>query len=112
MVFATLLLAACTLEHEVSRVAIPNTSLTVVVVEDEKSLYRIRIYENGKRSSSDEGIFGSRHGIDRDAPLPAPVVTRTASAATLAWPGTNLKITIDVKHGTAIDDSHEVPTAK
>jgi hypothetical protein len=101
-----LLLAACSLEHEVSRVTIPNTGLTVVVVEDEKSLYRYRIYGSGK-TSSEGRIFGERSGRARDASLPTPVVSRAGDIASVIWPGTSLQIQIDVPRGVAVNDSNQ-----
>ena len=102
--FATVILASCSLEHEVSRVALPDTGLTVVVFEDEKSLYRYRIYP--KEKSSDGRIFGQRQEVDRDTPLPAPVVTRNGNVATIHWPGTSLWLRIDVARAETVDDSN------
>jgi hypothetical protein len=102
-IFVTVLLAACTLEHEVSRVAIPNTGITVIVVEDEKSLYRYRIY-GGRAVNTDGIIFGHRQGRNRDAPLPTPAIAKTGDVATIAWPGTNLQLHIDVTHGVGVGE--------
>lgn len=102
--FATIILASCSLEHEVSRVALPGTGLTVVFFEDEKSLYRYRIYPQEK--SSDGRVFGHRQGITRDTPLPAPVVSRSGDVATIYWPGTSLRVRIDVVRAKAVDDSN------
>jgi hypothetical protein len=98
-----LLLAACTLEHEVLRVAIPNTGIAVVVVEDEKSLYRYRIY-GGSAVNADGIIFGHRQGRDRDTPLSTPVVAKTGDVATIAWPGTKLQLHIDVTRGIGVGE--------
>jgi hypothetical protein len=105
IIFATMVLASCSMEHEVSRVALPDTGLTVVVTEDEKSLYRFRIYPQDK--SSDGRIIGVRQGIARDAPLPTPIITRSGDVATIYWPGTNLRVRIDVVRGQVIDDSNQ-----
>jgi hypothetical protein len=100
--FATMILASCSLEHELSRVALPDTGLTVVVSEDEKSLYRYRICPQEK--SSDGRILGHRQGVTRDSPLPTPVVTRSSDLATVYRPGTNLHVRIDVVRGVVVDD--------
>ena|ERR1700693_3163382 len=101
IILTTMILASCSLEHEVSRVALPDTGLTVVVSEDEKSLYRCRIYPQEK--SSDGRLCGHRQGVARDAPLPTPVVTRSGDVTTIYWPGTNLRIRIDVVRGVVVD---------
>jgi hypothetical protein len=102
-ILVMVLLAACTLEHEVSRVVIPNSGIIVVVVEDEKSLYRYRIY-GGSAVNADGIIFGHRQGGGRDAPLPAPVVAKTGDVATIAWPGTNLQLRVDVARGIRVSE--------
>jgi hypothetical protein len=97
-----LLLTACTLEHEVSRVVVPNTALTIVVVEDEKSLYRYRVYDGGKitADSADGIIFGHRQGLERNELLPIPVVTEAGGLATIIWPSASLELRVSLATGT------------
>ena len=108
IVLVALILASCTLEHKVSRVQLPGTALAVVVVEDEKSLYRYRIYPKGE--PADGRIFGERRGRDRGSPLPTPVVTRMGDIVSITWPGLYLNIQIDVVHGLVVKDSNDAET--
>jgi hypothetical protein len=104
--FLSLIVSSCSLEHEVSRVAIPNTGLTVVVVEDEKSLYRYRIELPDK--SSDGRIFGTRAGQRaKDVPLPTPIITRSGDVVTIDWPETSLRVRIDVVRNAVVEDSNQ-----
>jgi hypothetical protein len=101
-----LAVCSCSLEHEVSRVAVPETGLTVVVVEDEKSLYRYRI-EPGDGSNGNR-IFGTRAAQrDRGAPLPPPVITRSGDVVVINWPGTSLQVRIDVVRRVVVEDSNQ-----
>jgi hypothetical protein len=101
-----LLTSSCSLEHEVSRVAISNTSLTVIVVEDEKSLYRYRI--EPPVGSGGGRIIGPRAGQRaKDAPLPTPIITRSGDVVTIDWPTTALRVRIDVVRKVVIDDSNQ-----
>ena len=78
---ALILLCACSLTgREVSRVAIPETVFSTVVVQDEKGLYRYKVFENGAPATS-ERIFG---GSASNAPL-RPVLTEISGVVRIAW---------------------------
>jgi hypothetical protein len=109
LLLAALILTSCSLEHEVSNVVLPGSSISVSVIEDEKSLYHYCIHENDK-PCSDGRIFGVRAGQrPRGAQLPTAVVTKSGDVATIAWPGTDLHVLIDVVRGRAIGDSNGMP---
>jgi len=101
-IFSILVLTSCSLEHEVSRVTLPDTGLSVVVSEDEKSLYRCRIFLQEK--SSDGRICGHRESVPRDARLPDPVITRSGDVATIDWLGASVQVKIDVVRRAIVDD--------
>jgi hypothetical protein len=78
---AIVMLCACSpLEREVSRVSIPETVLAVVVVRDEKGLYRYRVFESSSPVSK-QRVFG---GSATDAPL-QPRVTETGGLVRVSW---------------------------
>jgi hypothetical protein len=109
LLLAALILTSCSLQHEVSNVVLPGTSVNVSVIEDEKSIYHYCIRENNK-PCSDGRIFGVRAGQrPRGAQLPTAVVTKNGDVATIGWPGTSLRVLIDVVRGRAIGDSNGVP---
>ena len=75
-----LLLAACS-NREISRVAVPGTDLTVVVVEDWKDMYWYRFYQGDAPVSTDR-LLGPRY----DSNPSGPVVERQGSVVKLSWP--------------------------
>jgi hypothetical protein len=78
---AAVMLCACSpTESEVSRVAIPETALSVVVVQDEKRLYRYRFFEDSAPVTEDR-IFG---GSSTRTPV-QPVLTETDGLVRISW---------------------------
>ena len=55
---AILFATSCSLEDELSRVAVPGTDLTVVLSQDEKHLWRCQLFA-GRRSISEQLICGA-----------------------------------------------------
>jgi hypothetical protein len=109
LLLAALILTSCSPQREVSNVALPGTNISVSVIEDEKSIYHYCIHENNK-PCSDGREFGVRAGQrPRGAQLPTAVVTKNGDVATITWPGTSLRVLIDVVRGRAIGDSNGVP---
>jgi|SRR5688572_4062416 hypothetical protein len=81
VVAAVVVLCACSpTGEEISRVAIPDTALSVAVAQDEKGLYRYRVIENGASVTPDR-IFG---GSGVRAPL-QPRLTDTGSLVRISW---------------------------
>jgi hypothetical protein len=106
IVLSALILASCSLEKNVSNVALPGAGISVAVNEDEKSLYRYCVHADDKMCEGGQ-VFGTRGGQrPKDAPLPAAVVTRNGNVATITWPGTSLHVEIDVVRAVAIGDSN------
>lgn len=102
--FLSVVVSSCSLEHEVSRVAIPGTDLTVIVVEDEKSLYRYSV--EPLSLSSNGRIIGPRAGQRaKNEALPKPVITRDGDVATVVWPGTDLRVRIDVVRKVVLESA-------
>lgn len=77
-----ILLSSCTLEKEVSRVAIPDSKLTLVLTEDEKKMYRYHVYAGGKEVAV-PGFFGPH---DADSSTRADVSV-TDKKVTVRWRG-------------------------
>ena len=78
---AVVMLCACSpAEREMSRVAIPETALSVVVVQDEKGLYRYRVFEKGAPVTTPR-IFG---GSGTKTPL-RPVFTEVGNVVRISW---------------------------
>jgi hypothetical protein len=75
------MLCACSpTESEMSRVAIPETALSVVVVQDEKGLYRYRVFEDSIPVTEDR-IFG---GSSTRTPV-QPVLTEMDVLVRISW---------------------------
>lgn len=102
-----LLLAACSSAHEVSRVVVPGTSLTIVLYQDEKMMYSYRLY-SGSEPVSDERLLGPHH----NATTPTAVVSYEPDVVTTTWPGkhTSHFVKIDIKHLSVVEDSNESDT--
>jgi hypothetical protein len=102
---AVAMLCACSpLEQEVSRVPIPETALSVVVVRDEKGLYRYRVFENGSPVSK-QRIFG---GSAADAPV-RPKVSEADSLVKISWSQEGLEVAFlefDRRTGQLVVDSN------
>jgi hypothetical protein len=76
----TLVVAACALVNEKSRVDIPGTNLTIVLAEDEKQMDRYWVLADGKRASG-EGFLGRP---DSDASTTADVSVH-GTLVTVTW---------------------------
>jgi hypothetical protein len=102
---AVVMLCACSpLEREVSRVPIPETALSVVVVRDERGLYRYGVLENGSPVSK-ERIFG---GSAADAPL-EPKVSESGTLVRISWSQGGLEVAFlefDRTTGQLVADSN------
>lgn len=106
IVLSALMLVSCSLEKNVSNVAVRGAGISVSVSEDEKSLYRYCIYADDKPCIGGR-VFGARQGQrPKGAQLPSAVVTRRGDVATITWPGTSLHVEIDAARGVAISDSN------
>jgi hypothetical protein len=85
---AVMILCACSpTVEEMSRVAIPNTALSVVVAQDEKGLYRYRVLDNGISVTADRILGGS----GTRAPL-QPRLTETGSLVRISWSQGGLEV--------------------
>jgi hypothetical protein len=85
---AVVVLCACSpTAEEISRVAIPDTTLSVVVAQDEKGLYRYRVLENGVSVTTDR-IFG---GSGTRASL-QPRLTETGGLVRISWSQGSLEV--------------------
>src|SRR5882724_11504587 len=99
------LLTACSLEHEVSRVSVPGTDLTLVVVQDEKKMFRYRVVANDERVSEDRLFSGPC-----SERLPDAVVTRESDLVRISWPvrcqGQGLFVEFDLRRAQIRRDSN------
>jgi hypothetical protein len=79
VLLAAISVSACSLEKEVSRVAVPDTNITLVLTEDEKQMFRYHLLVDGK-PAGEPGFLGP-HDIDvSHKPMTAvegPLVTFT-----------------------------------
>lgn len=99
------LLAGCSLEREVSRVSVPGTELTLVVVQDEKQMFRYRVLA-GDQPVSAERLFSG----PCSEPLPDAVVTQESEMVRISWPvrcqRQGLFVEFDVRRGQIRRDSN------
>jgi hypothetical protein len=104
VLFVLLSLASCSLEKEVSRVAVPGTNLTIVLSEDEKGMYRYRVLSHGV-PVSDERLLGPHYDSGSH---PAPVVSVSQGFVTISWPSTHTThyVTVDVARRQIVQDSN------
>jgi hypothetical protein len=82
VLLAVLSLSACSLEKEVSRVAVPGTNLTLVLTEDEKQMFRYHLLVDGK-AAGEPGFLGPH---DSDVSH-KPVTAVDGSLVTFIWRG-------------------------
>lgn len=103
VVATIILLCACSLTEEVARVAIPGTTLTVVVVQDEKRMYRYQIFEDGAAVSGERLFSGYSAG-----PLPQPVIAESNGLVRISWPKKDqeLFLEFDRRAGQIVRDSN------
>ena len=94
---------ACT-DHEVARVAVPDTNVTLVLSEDEKQMFRYEVLVD-HRSALDQGFLGPH---DADSSL-RPVTTREGNVVTFTWHGSLLRhfVQFNVATCQVVGDSHE-----
>jgi hypothetical protein len=78
----SLLLAACSLEKEVSRVAVPESNMTLVLTEDEKQMFRYHVLVNGEEAG-EPGFLGPH---DFEVPV-KPLVTVDGHQVVFTWRG-------------------------
>jgi hypothetical protein len=102
---AAVMLCACSpTESEMSRVAIPETALSIAVVQDEKGLYRYRVFENSMPVTEDR-IFG---GSNTRVPI-GPVLTEMDGAIRISWSQADLEVAFlvfDRATGRIVQDSN------
>lgn len=100
---STLCVGACT-DHEVTRVAVPDTNVTLVLTQDEKQMFRYEV-RVGRRAALDQGFLGP---YDADSSL-RPVMTREGNVVTFTWHGSRLRhfVQFDVATCQLVGDSHD-----
>jgi hypothetical protein len=81
--FAGLLLTACSLEKEVSRVEIPNSKIAIVLTEDGKQMFRYHVLMADK-PVGDPRFLGPHNG---DANSYKPTITSAGRLVTVTWKG-------------------------
>ena len=100
------LLAGCSLEHEVSRVSVAGTHLALVVVQDEKRMFRYRVLA-GDEPVSAERLFSG----PCSEPLPDAVVTQESELVRISWAvrcqGQGLFVEFDLRRGQIRRDSND-----
>jgi hypothetical protein len=99
-----LLLSACSLTTEEARVAIPGTSLTVVVLKDEKNMFRYQIFENGTAVSK-QRVFGGYSSYS----LSNPTLVESGSVVRISFqkPEGEIFLEFDRLAGQIVRDSNE-----
>jgi hypothetical protein len=100
---SALCVTACT-DHELTRVAVPDTNVTLILTEDEKQMFRYEV-RVGHRSALEQGFLGPH---DADSSL-RPVMTREGSIVTFTWHGSLLRQFVQFNVATCqlVGDSHE-----
>ena len=95
--------AACT-DHELTRVAVPDTNVTLVLTEDEKQMFRYEV-RVGHRSALEQGFLGP-HDVDSSL---RHVITREGNVVTFTWHGSLLRHFVQLNVATCqlVGDSHE-----
>jgi hypothetical protein len=97
-----LCLPSCT-DHELTRVAVPETNVTLVLTEDEKQMLRYEVLVD-HRSALEQGFLGPH---DADSSL-LPVMTRDGDLVTFTWHGSLLSHFVQFNFATCqlVGDSH------
>ena len=100
---SVLCLAGCT-DHELTRIAVPDTNVTLVLIEDEKQMFRYEVLVD-HRSALEQGFLGPH---DADSSL-RPVVTRDGDLVTFTWHGSLVRHFVQFNVATCqlVGDSHE-----
>jgi hypothetical protein len=98
-----LLVSACSPAKEVARVAIPETPLEIVVVQDDKKMYRYRIFQNGV-PVSEERVFS---GYSSYQLMPA-AIAESAGVVKIFWAKQDGEIFLefDRQRGQIVRDSN------
>jgi hypothetical protein len=98
-----LLLCACSLTKEVARVAIPQTSLMIVVVQDEKKMYRYRVFRNGVPVSAERVFSGYS-----SSPLAPAAIAESAGVVKISWAKQDgdIFLEFDRRRGLIVRDSN------
>jgi hypothetical protein len=71
---------ACSLEHEVSRVPVPGTDLTLVITQDEKRMFSYEVF-SGEEAVSDRRLFSEYCS----EPLPPAEITQQPGTVKISW---------------------------
>ena len=98
-----LLVSACSAVKEVARAAIPGTSLEIVVVQDDKKMYRYRVFRNGV-PVSEERIFSGYSSY----PLMPAAIAESAGVVKMSWAKQDGEIFLefDRQRGQIVRDSN------
>lgn len=86
----------------VSRVILPESALSIIVVEDFKHLYSVQLLDGGRRLSDE--LLGPRYSEK----CPPAHISKSGSVVTVAWGASDPKhfVVVDIDHKKIIATSN------